>query len=401
MSTEPQGQDDAAMEQEIELYGPDDGGWYTTRVHDWIGVCEDMRDPDVRGYLILRSLVIEKFKNPVRKMTMRTLCQLIPGQKKGEPSSHSRVRVMLKSLGAIGLVVDPDTGQPIKTSSRASSLDKPLRLRINDMPKPGYKGWRNTEAKLAAITGLAPVAHPEDAASEAGSKSNPGASEGSAGTGEAGSKSNPEGPAGSKSDPRGSKSNPRGLKSNPDTGSDQQERDVPLVLSLGTSLSGTAREHQEQESRSSVVGEREAAEPKNDNPSGQPYAAAATNDTDKVVDAYIAAYMTTAGLPPRPDAVQSVRAAAAALLSVGRSVGNLCLLASEMGAKGWTDLVRHAQMNPEQAARPVGVSRPWCGECNGGLEPMSAAERMRENAQGRMEKCHCHPGHVPMQTIRA
>lgn len=392
MSTENNDQGDTELDQEIELYGPEDGGWYTTRVHDWIGLCEDLRDPDCRGYLILRSLVIEKFKNPVRKLTMRTLCQLIPGQKKGEPSSHSRVRVMLKSLGTVGLVVDPDTGQAIKTSSRASSLDKPLRLRINDMPKPGYRGWRNAEAKLAAITGQAPVAHPEDTASEPGSKSNPAPSEDTQDSDEAGSKSNPEGSAGSKSDPRGSKSNPRGSKSNPDPGADQQERDVPLVLSLGTSLSGAAPEEAE-------AGEREEAAQKNDNPD-HPEAPVQTDDADKVIDAYIAAYMRTAGLPPRPDAIKAVRTDAAALLSVGRSVGNLCTLAGELGAKGWTDLVKHAQMNPEQAARPTAVTRPWCGECNGGREPMSAAERMRENAVGRMEKCHCHPGYVPAQAAR-
>jgi hypothetical protein len=124
-----------------------------------------------------------------------------------------------------------------------------------------------------------------------------------------------------------------------------------------------------------------------------------TSDTDKVIDAYIAAYMNTAGLPPRPDAIQSVRTAATALLSVGRSVGNLCTLAAEMGAKGWTDLVKHAQMNPEAAIRPAGISRPWCGQCNGGHEPMSAAERMVETPDG-MAKCSCHPGYVPQQPAR-
>lgn len=120
------------------------------------------------------------------------------------------------------------------------------------------------------------------------------------------------------------------------------------------------------------------------------------DDADKVIDAYIAAYMSTAGLPPRPDAIQTVRAAAQALLSVGRSVGNLSLLASEMGSRGWTDLVRHAQMNPEAAIRPAAVRKAWCGQCNNGREPMSAAERMIETATG-MAKCHCHPGYVPTQ----
>lgn len=148
---------------------------------------------------------------------------------------------------------------------------------------------------------------------------------------------------------------------------------------------------------SAGAGEREAAEPNNNTPLHDQVDG--TGDADKVIDSYIAAYMTTAGLPPRPDAIQSVRAAAAALLSVGRSVGNLCTLAGELGAKGWTDLVKHAQMNPEVAIRPAGTSRPWCGDCNNGREPMSAAQRMVETDTG-MAKCHCHPGYVPVQPTR-
>lgn len=160
--------------------------------------------------------------------------------------------------------------------------------------------------------------------------------------------------------------------------------------SLSPHASGVQSEHPELEQ---VEDEREAATPKDDHPSG-------CSETDKVVDSYIAAYMDTAGLPPRPEAIQSVRTAAAALLSVGRSVGNLCTLAAEMGGKGWTDLVRHAQMNPEAAARPAVGRRPWCGECNGGQEPMSAAQRMVETDTG-MAKCRCHPGYVPSQPVNA
>jgi hypothetical protein len=144
-------------------------------------------------------------------------------------------------------------------------------------------------------------------------------------------------------------------------------------------------------------GEREAAEPNSNNPADSPTGVGETSDVDKVVDAYIAAYMTSAGLPPQPKDIRSVRSAAAALLSVGRSVGNLCILAAELPGKGWTDLVRHAQMNPEAAVRPAAQSKPWCGECNFGQEPVSAAGRFREGENGRMVKCHCHPGYVPPQ----
>ncbi|WP_151775763.1 hypothetical protein [Streptomyces abyssomicinicus] len=115
---------------------------------------------------------------------------------------------------------------------------------------------------------------------------------------------------------------------------------------------------------------------------------------DRVVDAYLTACMGATGMPPRPKVVRELRAAAAALLSVGRSVDNLCGLAVELAAKGWTDLARHAAMNPEAPSRPALSLRPWCGECNDGREPTSAAQRMVETPTG-MAKCLCHPGYVP------
>jgi hypothetical protein len=152
---------------------------------------------------------------------------------------------------------------------------------------------------------------------------------------------------------------------------------------------------------SDEAGEREAAtQNDNDTSCEAPSLPSVTSDTDKVVDSYVAAYMTTAGLPPRPDAIRSVRAAADGLLSVGRSVGNLCTLAAELGVKGWADLVKHAQMNPEAAIRPAGAGKPWCGQCNDGREPASSAQRMVETATG-MAKCHCHPGYIPHQTANA
>src|SRR5690242_4929633 len=116
----------------VELYGPEDGGWYTTRVHDWIALCPFLRDPDVRAYLVLRALVLEKYKNPVRKLTLAVLCELIPGPN-GKPSSLTRVRSMLAGLSSVGLICTPEGG-PVKTSSRTGAAQRTMRLRINDMP---------------------------------------------------------------------------------------------------------------------------------------------------------------------------------------------------------------------------------------------------------------------------
>lgn len=204
----------------IDLYGPEDGGWFTTRVHDWIALCPFLRDPDVRAYLILRALVVEKYKNPVRKLTLAVLCELIPGPN-GKPSSLTRVRGMLAGLSSVGLISTPEGG-PVKTSSRAGAAQRTMRLRINDMPAEGYAGWRNAEVKLGYIAEMA-------AEREAGRNSDPGSNGDTAEEG-----------AGRNSDPAGLNSDPRGSNSDPDPGPEQPERDVPLVPSVGTPTGGDA-----------------------------------------------------------------------------------------------------------------------------------------------------------------
>jgi hypothetical protein len=216
----------------VELYGPEDGGWYTTRVYDWIPLCPSLRDPDVRGYLVLRSLVIEKYKNPVRKLTLLDLCELIPSPTPGQPSSLTRVRGILDALSKVQLISTPE-GEPVKTSSRASASGKPIRIRVNDMPPEGYAGWRNTEDKLQHIQQIR-------AQSDAGRKSDPERGETPADQG-----------AGRKSDPAGRKSDPGGPKSDPDSPGDQPERELPLVPSVGTASGGDALS-----ARSAVDGRR-------------------------------------------------------------------------------------------------------------------------------------------------
>lgn len=148
-------------------------------------------------------------------------------------------------------------------------------------------------------------------------------------------------------------------------------------------------------------GEREAAEPKTNNPTDSPAGVGGTEGVDKVMDAYIGAYMTVLQMPPSPGETQTVRTGAVTLLAAGRSVGNLCTLAAELPGKGWTDLVQHARKNPEAAARPAVQSKPWCGECNYGEEPPAPGFRMREDDAGATTKCHCHPGYIPPQPTHA
>ncbi|MFH8520258.1 hypothetical protein ACH4CE_35345 [Streptomyces gelaticus] len=217
----------ATPDQVVELYGPDNDGWYDTRVKDWIALCEDLKDGEVRGYIVLRGLVVEKFKNHVRVLTLQKLCELIPGPSRG-PSSLTRVRGILDGLTKVGLVTTPE-GQPIKTSSRASALMKPLRLRINDSAPADYAGWRNAEDKLKALgTALADLV--EEGSEEAAAAADQDGFE-------AGRKSDPVGSAGRISDPTGRISDPRGRISDPLTGGDLGERDLPLGFSSGSSLS--------------------------------------------------------------------------------------------------------------------------------------------------------------------
>ncbi|MDX3174188.1 hypothetical protein PV382_18090 [Streptomyces scabiei] len=231
----------------LELYGPEDGGWYTTRVYDWIPLCPCLRDADVRGYLVLRSLVIEKYKNPVRKLTLLDLCELIPSPTPGQPSSLTRVRSVLDGLSKAGLVSTPEGG-PVKTSSRASAAGKPIRIRVNDMPQEGYSGWRNTEDKLQHVMQLR----------EAGRISDPGADE--------------SGP-GRKSDPPGRKSDPGGQKSDPDPGDDLPEPELPLDSSFGTTTDGTVP------SARSAVGVRSTSSSGSSEAGGGSGSAAAAKDS--------------------------------------------------------------------------------------------------------------------------
>ncbi|UUY52787.1 hypothetical protein NRK68_36645 (plasmid) [Streptomyces yangpuensis] len=201
-------------EQLAELHGPDHNPFYGTYVRDWIALCDDLRDADVRGYLILRSLVFEGkgVKNRVRVLTLAELCQLIPGPN-GKPSSLSRIRELLRCLSAVGLITTPEGG-PVTTSSGGKAQGRPLRIKIHDQPATAFKPrWPNTEEKLASIRPKAEQAAREAAerdASRAAAKA-------------AGQNSDQQG-AGRNSDQAGRNSDQAGRNSDHDSGDDLGER---------------------------------------------------------------------------------------------------------------------------------------------------------------------------------
>lgn len=129
---------------ELELEGPADGGWYHTRLADWIALNPEVNHPEFRLYCIMRSLCLEK-RAPIRRVSVTELAQLMPGVNNKQPG-RSTVENLLKRLRQHRLVEQLD----------APSSGGPARWRIHDWPQPAdtYAGWRNTFDKLDAIRGL-------------------------------------------------------------------------------------------------------------------------------------------------------------------------------------------------------------------------------------------------------
>ncbi|WIX76000.1 hypothetical protein QRX50_31570 [Amycolatopsis carbonis] len=129
------------MTDDIEIEGPDNGGWYWTMVHDWIVLNPDIPHSTLRLYLVLRSLCSEK-RAPVRRLSIEQIRKLVPGVN-GREAGRSVVEEGLRKLKDLGLIEALD-------GARSGGM---LRYRINDFPadKDGYEGWRNSYAKLRAI----------------------------------------------------------------------------------------------------------------------------------------------------------------------------------------------------------------------------------------------------------
>ncbi|MFJ3728650.1 hypothetical protein ACIPYQ_39625 [Streptomyces sp. NPDC090045] len=219
-----------AAEQLAELHGPDHNPFYGTYVRDWIALCDDLRDTDVRGYLILRSLVFEGkgVKNRVRVLTLSELCQLIPGPN-GKPSSLTRVRELIRHLSAAGLITTPEGG-PVTTSSGGKAQGRPLRIKIHDQPANSFKPrWPNTEEKLASIRPKA-----EQAAIEAAER------DASRAAAKAAGRNSDQGNAGRNSDHAGRNSDHAGRNSDHDSGDDLGER-APQSCSCASPSSTAAQ----------------------------------------------------------------------------------------------------------------------------------------------------------------
>lgn len=384
-------------EQPAEILAPREGdGYYKTRGLQWLTHCPHINPSGKIALQLLCSLVSDD--KPVRLITLEEIGKLLPSGKPvavgEEPKymSASNVAVLLEGLSAVGQVVTPE-GTPVKVSRKKKT---PLRLMPYRYPRHACDCSRNAHDALARIREEEPRWPLAGASGEAHSRQD-----------------QDSGPTLRKDQNLGPKDQDFGPK---DQNSAQNLGltcdDAPFLKSFPQSspLSGVTaataapavsagaatNERETKQDHNHAAADAAAAEARSEHPVDVPEQRSAQEPpgVDQVVDSYLTAHMASTGMPPRPKAVQEVRAAAAALLSVGRSVDNLCGLVAELAAKGWTDLGKHAAMNPEAPARSALSLKPWCGECNDGREPTAAAQRMVETPTG-MAKCLCHPGYLP------
>lgn len=131
----------------IEISGPDNGRWHFTQISDWIALNPDLKDGAFRLYVILRSLIIEKQDDHIRKLTHDEIAYMMVG-KNGKPSTVSTVKALLRNLEEVGLIEHPDGTRMASPTGRGNPTAE-LRYRLIDWPdKKSHTGWRNAFDKL-------------------------------------------------------------------------------------------------------------------------------------------------------------------------------------------------------------------------------------------------------------
>ncbi|MFJ2774805.1 helix-turn-helix domain-containing protein [Streptomyces sp. NPDC087300] len=116
---------------------------------------------------------------------------------------------------------------------------------------------------------------------------------------------------------------------------------------------------------------------------------------------FAALWMRQHGTRPGRRTIQAVVGEAAEAFEDGDAVEWLRdKVVPFMVARRYVDLGRaktHRECPPPRVPLPRQRSwlPTWCGECNDGIEPTTPGQRMRENGDGRLSKCACHPGRVP------
>lgn len=118
--------------------------WTYTQVRDWVLLYPDVSHTALHLYLILRSMIIEKRDDGLRKMTIDQLCWLLPGIE-GVDTSRTTVKDALRILLREEFLVCTD---PADVPASA-----PRKYIVRDLPpRADYDGWRNAWDKLDAYT---------------------------------------------------------------------------------------------------------------------------------------------------------------------------------------------------------------------------------------------------------
>lgn len=159
------------------------------------------------------------------------------------------------------------------------------------------------------------------------------------------------------------------------------------------------------------IGERESvASPEGQNPSGAelPQQREGSSESAAAGGRVVAAYAAVLGRPVLNGTRAKLERQAVELLGQGLPEAWVCDRARELAARGWSDLVQHAERStvPIEAQREVpGAGRPglpeWCGECGDGTGTAARLNpRFRKvGPEDARELCpRCHPDRVASAT---
>ena len=132
-----------SIAEEAEYVGEAHTKWSYTQIRDWMLICPDISHTALRLYSILRSMIIEKGDEGLRRLTIDQLCWLLPGPN-GKETSRTAVKDAMRVLLDKKLLecTDDDAKNP----------SGPRKYIVKDFPPKEYEGWRNAWDKLNAYT---------------------------------------------------------------------------------------------------------------------------------------------------------------------------------------------------------------------------------------------------------
>ncbi|MGN9763020.1 hypothetical protein [Streptomyces sp. SD31] len=394
--------------------------WSYTQVRDYVMLMPGITHTAFRFYSILRSMMIEAGRRPrsgMRRMTIDQMCWLLPGPN-DKPLSVSAMYDVLKTLEELNLVLPGDTLElegASKLKGKAKAAMAIARgMRVMDLPPSArYTGWRNAWDKLDAYrpdwreNPPQPPTHLTETTTEP--------------NGQAVARVRLLGPDGEPFQKTGTEQVEAGATppfqktgtAFQNSGTAVQNSGTDLALTSGndhplrSSLSEASLSTVPGAPAASAVSAEEVSEEREMSASPEKItpapAAAAKSGKDvpanAVAEAFATQWKDVRGTRPNRRRLAAVAADAAEALEDGDSAEWLTeSVVPFMVTRGYFDL-GSAKTHP-QCPAPRGAAVPgqrpavadWCGECNDGVRPATAAERFRK-VDGRLVRCpECHPG---------